>query len=370
MTLPEISNIRLINQQIASAKFSRIKEIAGWMGAIQAQDYSMAKWAFGTRLPGSTEKEVETALDKGEIIRTHLLRPTWHIVSSDDIYWMLELTAPAIRSSMKSRHRELELTVPVLKKYLDLIQRSLEDGSHLTREELVSIMKKEKIATENNRASHILFIAELEGIICNGVIKNKKQTYALLNERVQKKEDFTKEEALEKLAKKYFHSHSPATLQDFTWWSGLPVRDARNALEMAKSNFISEKTDTNTYWLSSSFSGELKDENQVYLLPAYDEFMISYKDRTPSLSLIHNKKAISSNGIFRPIIIFNSQVAGLWKRTLIKDKVRVETFLFKQVSKSIKGQIEKKADSFGKFLNKEAEVIHHKPGIIHTEHIS
>ena len=363
MTLPEISNIRMFNQQISSTKINGVKEIAGWMGAMQAQDYSMAKWAIGTRLPESSEKDIENAINKGDIIRTHLLRPTWHFVSSDDIHWMLELTAPAIKSSMKSRHKELELTEPLLKRYVDLIQKSLEGGSHLTREEMVSIMKKEKIATENNRASHILFMAELEGIICNGVIKNKKQTYALLNERVHKKKDFTKEEALEKLAKKYFLSHGPATLQDFTWWSGLPVRDARNALEMAKPHFISEKTDTNTYWLSGSFPGKLTVENHVYLLPAFDEFMISYKDRTPSLSLIHNKKAISNNGFFRPIVILNGQVAGLWKRTIKNDKALVETFFFKQVSKSVKHQIEKKANALGKFLDKETVVIHHKHDI-------
>jgi hypothetical protein len=130
---------------------------------------------------------------------------------------------------------------------------------------------------------------------------------------------------------------------------------------MAKPGLISEKTDSETYWLSGSYSGELQNENQVYLLPAYDEFMISYKDRTPSLSLIHNKKAISDNGIFRPIIILNGQVAGLWKRTIIKEKVLVETFFFKQLNKSVKGLIEEKADAFGKFLARKAEVMINKP---------
>ena len=362
MIFSEISNIRLVNQQISATSFRSAQEIVSWMGAMQALDFAMAKWAIGTRLPGSDEKDIENAINKGEIIRTHLLRPTWHFVSSNDIYWMLELTAPAIKSSMKSRHKKLEINELLLEKYLNLIQKSLEGGSHLTREEIVAVLKKEKIVTENNRASHILFMAELDGIICNGILKNKKQTYTLLNERVPKKRNITKEEALEKLANRYFVSHGPATLQDFSWWSGLPAGAARNALEMAKPGLISEKTDSNTYWMSGSSPVTLKDKTQVYLLPAYDEFLISYRDRNPSLSHINNKKTISVNGIFKPLIILNGQVTGIWKRTIKNEKVIVETFFFKQqLSKSAKILIEKKAEAFGKFLDKKAEVIFHKP---------
>lgn len=356
MTLTDISNIRLISQQIATTKFTTVKDIVGWMGAMQAQDYAMVKWAIGTRLPNPTIEAIETAIDRGEIIRTHLLRPTWHFVSVDDIYWMLELTAPKIKASLKLRHQGLELTESLIAKTNELIQKALLGGNHLTREEIVAILQKEKIATNENRTSHILMRAELDGIVCSGTTKNKKQTYALLSERVPKTKSLTREESLGKIASRYFTSRCPAALQDFVWWSGLSVRDARNALEMVKSNFISEKIGLETYWLTNSFSIPKSESNSTYLLPAFDEFIISYKDRSASLPLGNFKKAVSDNGVFRPIIVLNGQIIGLWKRTIKNDKVIVETALFQPQNKSIKNSIERKAIVFGNFLGKKAEV--------------
>lgn len=357
MTLTDITNIRLISQQIAATKFKTVKEIVGWMGAMQAQDYAMSKWAIGARLPNSTEKEIEHAADNGDIIRTHLLRPTWHFVSAEDIYWLLELTAPRIKASLKSRHNELELTESILKKSNTIIKGMLTGGNHLTREELVSEIVKAKIPVDNNRASHLLMQAELDGIICSGAIKNKKQTYVLISERVADTNNLTREQALEKIARKYFNSHCPATLYDFVWWSGLSVSDARIALEMVKSDFVSEKIGTETYWFTNSFSLSQKD-NSAYLLPAFDEFLISYKDRSASFQFVNQKKVVSENGIFRPVIVINGHVMGIWKRTVKKEKLIVETFFFQSQNKVVKSLVEKAALDYGHFLDKKAEVIH------------
>ncbi|NVO11843.1 MAG: winged helix DNA-binding domain-containing protein [Bacteroidales bacterium] len=358
MTLTNISNIRLFSQQIAATKFTTVKDIVGCMGAMQAQDYAMVKWAIGTRLPNSTIETIEKAIDQGEILRTHLLRPTWHFVSADDIYWMLELTAPKIKASLKLRHQGLELTESLIAKSNELIQKALLGGNHLTREEIVAILQNAKIATDENRTSHILMRAELDGIICSGATKNKKQTYALLSERVPKSENLTREESLKRIASRYFASRFPATLQDFVWWSGLSVSDARNALEMVKSSFISEKIGLETYWFTNSFSIPKDYNNSTYLLPAFDEFLISYKDRSASLPSENFKKAVSDNGIFRPIIVVNGQIIGIWKRTIKGEKIIVETDLFRPQSKSIKNLIEKKAIAFGNFLGKKTEVKH------------
>lgn len=358
MTLTDVSNIRLINQQITTTKFSTIKDIVGWMGAMQAQDYAMVKWAIGTRLPDSTDETVEAAIDKGEIIRTHLLRPTWHFVSADDIYWLLELTAPQIKSASKSRHKELELTEPLLAKSNKLIQEALIGGNQLTREEIGVILERAKIPTDKNRLYHILFIAELDGLLCSGATKGKKRTFALLNERVPLAKSLSKEEALRRIAERYFSSHGPATLNDFVWWSGLSVSNARNALEMVKPDLVSEKIGSETYWLANSFSNPKADSSSLFLLPAFDEFIISYKDRSASLLLENHKKAVSDNGVFRPTIVVNGKVIGLWKRIIKNDKVIIETDFFQSQNKSIKNLIEEKANAFGHFLDKKVEVKH------------
>ena len=355
MNLTDITKIRLLSQQIAQTKFQTPKGIVSWMGAMQAQDYAMAKWGVGVRLPNSTDQAVGTALNNGEIIRTHLLRPTWHFVSADDIYWMLDLTSPKIRSSLKSRWKELELNETVFRKCNTLIEKTLGEEKHLNRNELVSEFKKNKIEIKDNRASHLLLRAELDGLICSGTTKDGKQTYALLEERVLKTKSLTKEEALTKLAMKYFSSHCPATLQDFVWWSGLSASDAKSALEMVKSDFIAETIATQTYWFTNSFSFMKNNTESFYVLPAFDEYIISYKNRSAAFPGGINNKAVSNNGVFRPIFVVNGQVTGIWKRTLKKEKVLVETEFFKRPDKNVRNSIEKAFEKFGKFLEKKIE---------------
>jgi len=347
----DIANLRLHSQQIAKTQFKSPKEIVGWMGAMQAQDFNMAKWAIGLRLNKTKEKHINAAIDSAEIIRTHLLRPTWHFVSADDIYWMVDLTAPGILSSMKGRNKQLELTGAILKKSFAIIEKSLKDANHLTRKDLVNELNKAKIVTNENRSSHILFHAELEGIICSGKMKDKLPTYALLNERIKKPAPLKKEEALYKLACKYFESHCPATFQDFVWWSGLSMTDGRKALELIKSNFVSEKKDSKEYWFPRSFSFPKKSKESVFLLPAFDEFLISYKDRSAVIHSDHREKTFSSNGIFWPVILVNGRAVGIWKREIKKNQLIISCGIFDKKNKVSKELLEKATRELGYFLN-------------------
>jgi hypothetical protein len=289
----------------------------------------------------------------GEIIRTHLLRPTWHFVSSNDVHWMLELTAPQIKAAMKSRNKQLELTDGVFQKSNRIIEKTLTGGKHLHREELMAEIIKANISVDNNRSSHLLMTAELEGIICSGKSKGNKQTYALLGERIPKTKSLNKEEALATLAERYLSSHCPATLADFTWWSGLPVVTAKQALELVKPKFLQEKIGDQAYWLSTSCNSTSQIDESVHMLPAYDEFLISYKDRTASLSVNNSHASISTNGIFRPVIVINGLVIGIWRRTTAKDKVLVETAFFKGAGKAKKRAIQEAAMAYERFLGRK-----------------
>ncbi|MDE3056958.1 MAG: AlkZ family DNA glycosylase [Bacteroidota bacterium] len=329
-------------------KFKSVKELVAWMGAMQAQDYPMAKWAVGARLPHSTDTMIEAALNRGEILRTHVMRPTWHFVSADDIYWMLELTAPQIRASMKFREKWLGLTSAIVAKSNRVIEKALNPDRHLTREELITELNRAKIRTDEYRSGHLLMRAELDGLICSGRTNGKKQTYALLEQRAPKKETPSREESLKKIAQKYFSSHAPATIEDFSWWSGLSVTDTKNALEMVKSKFISETINGNTFWLSNSFPIP-QNKSSLFLLPAYDEFLISYADRSASIAAKHQTVSVSSNGIFRPPIVIDGRVTGLWKRALEKEKLTIETTLFRAHSKKEQQSIQHAAEALGKF---------------------
>lgn len=356
MTLNDISTLRLSNQKIAATEFKSVKEIVGWMGAIQAQDFTMAKWAIGLRITDSTDEDVEKAFNKGDILRTHLMRPTWHLISSEDIYWMLELTAPQIRSTLKSRNKVLELNESILNKSKRVIEEALESGLCLTRDELAIKINEAGIRTDENRLSHLFMEAELEGLVCSGPVKMKKQTYCLLRERVPYKKVFPRDESLAELAKKYLDSHGPATLSDFVWWSGLRVKDAIKAFESVKSGYVTEIIGSEKYLFSNSIGNLLLSKHSMHLLPSYDEFLISYKDRSASLYITYNKKAISNNGIFYPVILSDGKVTGTWRRSAKKGELNIELIPFEQMNDSDINLIEQQAKRLAQFLKLELKI--------------
>jgi hypothetical protein len=358
MERSEIALFRLASQQLLETNFSTPKELVYWMGAMQAQDYPMAKWAIGARLPGLTDQAVEAAIASADVVRTHVLRPTWHFVAAGDVYWMLDLTAPQIKTAQSSREHQLDLTEEVFAKSNATIEKALSAGKHLTREELITSLHQAGISTDQNRASHLFARAELEKIICSGVSRGSKTTYALLSERVPNTSNLTKEEALAQLARRYFISRCPATLQDFTWWSGLPTREANKALELVKSEFERAQIDGRTYWVTRGLTSPHTRQDGAYLLPTYDEFIISYSDRSASIpaALEQHMKQISDRGVFRPIIVVNGQVVGIWKRTLQNDALRIEIQPFMNLDPDIKDWIVEATAQYGTFMGKEIEL--------------
>jgi hypothetical protein len=237
-----------------------------------------------------------------------------------------------------------------------LIERALEGNKHLTRDELMDVLENAGITAKNQRSTHLMFCAELDGIVCSGEIRNKEQTYALLRERVPEIRKIDRDEALALLARKYFKSHGPASLQDFAWWSGLNQGDCRRAVEMIRSGLDSEKTGETAYWFSTDTTAVSQHTETVHLLPAFDEYLIAYRDRSASLVIEHTSKAVSDNGIFRPVIVINGLVKGLWKRAIKKDTVLIELSLFHPLNKKEMKGIEKAGERYGEFLGKKIAV--------------
>ncbi|WP_316750653.1 winged helix DNA-binding domain-containing protein [Pedobacter gandavensis] len=372
MNLQDISNVRLKTQRIdPRAGVAEAQDIVAWMGAIQAQDYAMACWAIGLRGQGLTERSIQNAIDQGEILRTHVLRPTWHFVAASDIWWMLELSAPQLVPQMKSRLKQFGIILEDYLRINQVMEKAFLKAPHLDRAALLFALKDAGICSDREYLSHFLLWAEVAGIICSGAHQNNKATYALLEERVPRPAPLKREEALAKLAHRYFTSHGPATLLDFKWWSGLSLTDSKKGLEMIKSDFVVEEIGSGVYWIPESFcqesfypesSGAKRltrdyDQPAVYLLPAFDEFLISYKDRTASFPLEHHAHAFTNNGIFYPVVLVNGQVKGVWKRTLKGSKFRFEARFFSSVNPEVLELTEIAAVNFGIFLDKEIEVI-------------
>jgi hypothetical protein len=340
--------LRLASHRLLDTRLQTPEAVVAWMGAVQAQDFNMAKQALGIRLADANNNDAAKIMDDafncGSFLRTHVLRPTWHFVSPENIRWMLGLSAGRIKSASKSRDRDLEITEALYTKTNRIITKALEGNKHLTRDDLTKELAKAKINADTARWYHFIMRAELEGLVCSGAVRGKTQTYALLSERAPAACSLPKDESLARLANIYFRSHSPASLRDFAWWSGLSLTEARNGLEAVKSNFIAEIIDEKTYWINPEFSAkstgfrkksnDTPTETLVHFLPAFDEYIIAYSDRSAIIPTNYSK-AVSSNGIFHPTVVVNGQVVGTWKKPADKTKP-IQINLFEQTDNTVK----------------------------------
>ena len=348
MTNIEIARQRMLNQHIAAQGFNKPAEIVQYMGAMQAQDYAGAKWAVGMRLKKISDAAIDKAMASGSIIRTHVLRPTWHFVTPADVRWMIELTAPRINILAAGRHRQLKLDSKTLKLSNDILGKALGGNKQLTRLELQDVLNQAGINTGEERFVHILMQAELDKVICSGGRQGKQFTYALFDDRVLPGNNFTHDEAVAELVKRYFMSRGPATLHDFTWWSGLTVADAKNGLEASKDELESINVDGLTYWQSRYQYGINGKAPIAHLLPAYDEFAVAYGDRT---AIINPKYLIQAKHvIFAPSIVVNNQVVGTWKRTIKKDGAEVILEPFGKLNKAQSTAVDAAVKRYQRFV--------------------
>lgn len=350
MTTTDILNIRLYNQLLTGCEFKKPADIVSWLGAMQSQNYEMAKWGIGIRLPGITNKQVETSVNAGEIIRTHILRPTWHFVAAEDIHWMHELSAPRLKPAFISYARMRGVDESLIKKTLDVVAAILQEHGHLTRQEIAEHLEARGFDTSGTTdARDVVQRAEVEGIVCNGEVRGNKQTYALLHERVPKKYTLSKEEAIERLTRRYFTSHGPATLQDFLWWSGLTLTEIRKAIELIKHDFICETINGKDYWMPNNIQTPPAKTNFKHLLPAFDEFVVSYKDREEIIDERYYRKVLTMQGIFSPTIHYNGKAVGSWKRINKKSGVVAELSFFETTPKKVQGMFGKAVKEYNKF---------------------
>ena len=323
----KIPNIRLQNQQLLNPLFCQPKELVSWLGAMQAQNYSMVKWAVGMRLKSATIQTVEEALRKGEILRTHVMRPTWHLVAAEDIRWMLKLSARRIKSANDSfaKGYDLEITDELYAKSYNLLEKILCGNKSLTKQEIAEHFCCSGILVEadNHRMTRFMVRAEQEGIVCSGEDKGGKYTYALLEERVPPVPEITKDEALARLARSYFRSHAPAVLQDFIWWSGLPVSEAKQAIYLIESELTAEQWNGQTWYVHEACRTRGKVSGRLHLLPSYDEYLLGYKGRTDVLPKEHYPKAFTNNGLFYPVILHEGQVIRNWSKSAKKGSASI-----------------------------------------------
>jgi hypothetical protein len=353
---------RLAAQQIARRAFSKPAELVAWMGAVQAQEPLAAWWAVGLRLggpAGGAAAAIAAALADGSVLRTHVLRWTWQLVTPADLHWMLPLVAPRLMTRAARRHRELALDAKTFRRAEAAFTQALADGAHRTRAELGAALRAAGVAPDGQRLGHLLGHAELQGLICSGAPRTKQATWALLAQRAPRRgATLTRDEALPELARRYFRSRGPASAADFAWWSGLAPADARAGLAAVAPELTSQTLAGVTYWRARQARrvppAALAD---AYLLPAFDEYLVAYRDRTAVLNAGDARRINAGGGLLAPTVVVGGRVVGTWRRTLGRGVVTIALSLFGKPAPRDRPRIEAAAERYGAFLGLETKVV-------------
>jgi winged helix DNA-binding protein len=346
----QIAARRLRAQRIESSPLRDAAAVVAWLGAVQAQEYAYAKWALALRMgEGTADSDIEKAFDDGRILRTHVMRPTWHFVAAEDIVWMLELTAARVHQMLAAYCRQFELDVAVMVRSARVFERALGNGRCLTRSELQVALARAGIQAQGVRLALMTEYAELERIMCSGPRRGKQFTYALLSDRAPAPRRFARDEALAELGRRFFRSHAPATIRDFVWWSGLTTADAKRSVQMIGAS--QETIDGLNYWtVDDSPAVDMKRAGNIHLLPIYDEYLVAYRDR----------EAVPMPGSFAPTggglmriqntVVKTGQVVGTWKNGSNGSELSVQLMNAKRVARQDRMALSDSVERYSRFL--------------------
>lgn len=350
MTDLPIRHQRLYRQHLAGDPFKTPEEVVEALTAVQAQDYPGAEWALAQRMNSVTHGAIDQALTSGAILRTHVLRPTWHLVAPADIRWLLALTAPRVHAVNAYYYRKLDLDDALLRRTDALMPRALQGGKRLTRVNLARVLHDAGVPATGLRLGYILRHTELNAFICSGGLRGKQHTYALLDERIGASKLLERDEALGELTKRYFTSRGPALLQDCVWWSGLTMADAKTGTDMLRAQLESETRADKTYWFGPLAPLKKVRSPTVHLLPNYDEYLIAYKDHSPSFDPSRFEVTPTKGAFDGHVVVVNGFVAGGWRREVEARRVTITVDLLITLDEAETDALESAAERYGRFL--------------------
>jgi hypothetical protein len=356
--LPELIQSRLRAQRLIGSGLGGVVEAVRHFGAVQSQDYPAAKWALGLRVKGLTEADVDRAYDAGAIVRTHVLRPTWHFVAPEDLRWMLALTGPKIEQGMASRYRNLELDAPTITRALGVFEKAMAGGRHLTRAEAGILLAANGIAPDGQRLPHLLSTGELRGLLTSGPRKGRQPSYTLLEERVPKARRLDRDEAVAELTLRYFVSHGPAQLRDFVWWSGLTQAEASRGLVQAGDALQRTVIEGRDYWSDARLRLPRIASPAGHLLPNFDEYTVGYTDRS---AILHPERpfrpqVFAFSSVLSNVVVVDGRLHGSWRRVAAPKGLVLEVQGLTVTTPTEREIVTAAAGRFSTFLGRPVEV--------------
>lgn len=345
-----IPQIRLSNQKLINTDLSSPLEIVEWLGAVQAQDITGGEWTIGMRMKKVSRDAILKSIENKKIIRTWPMRGTLHYVPAADAKWMVKYLAERVNKRLNSYYKKSDLDSEVFSKARKILVKELTGGKSLTRPEIYEIFEGKNIASKKMRGLFILGHLAQEGTICFGVKKGNQPTFVLFDEWIKNSLKLEKDEALTKLAKRYFSSHGPAQIYDFMYWCGITKSEALGAIESLKLD--TEVIENRTYYF---FDSKEATAHEVFLLPPYDEYTIAYKDRTDIVEPNNIKYLKTVNGFWSSMIL-EGRVVGMWRRTINKETMNITLSPAIKLNTSTRDAFEKKAHDYAEFFGLKATV--------------
>lgn len=346
MTPAEILTRRLQQQRLGDTPFASLEALFAALGAVQSQDYFGALWALHLRT-GLDRAALEAAFNSGTMLRTHVLRPTWHFVAPADLRWMLALTGPRVKAFGASMERKLGIDDRVVARANDVIARTIGDGPPVTRDVLADALRRAKFDVSENRFVHLLMRAELDTVIISGPRVGKQHTYAAFDSRVPRSEPWSRERALVELARRYFATRGPATLHDFAWWSGLTIGDGRAAVAALGTELETREIDGRSHWFAPGSAPKRAGRGAVYLLPNYDEYGIGYRDRSV---LLGSAVRMPGDPGLRHFFVVDGVVRGTWDATTTAREASVRFQSHTPLPTTVSGRLQRAAKEHAEFL--------------------
>ncbi|HYG83668.1 MAG TPA: winged helix DNA-binding domain-containing protein [Verrucomicrobiae bacterium] len=352
MTISELLALRLYNQRLLHSEFTTPDQVVKWFGAIQAQEMPISFYAFGLRIPGSTEVAIEQATTDKTIVRTWPMRSTLHFVPADDTLWMTRLLGPRQNRKTASIYRNLGITEGQLSKARSVLENSLSE-TPTPRQQVYELLESHGIDTKGSKGAHLMRYWAQEGLLCQGPRSGKQQTFVLLRAWIPDAEQPSTEEALALLARRYFQSHGPATIQDFMWWSGLTKTEAQQGIGAIKNDFTSEDIAGKNYIFYPLVAPKTQLQHPPLLLPPFDEYTVAYADRSAVMGTA-DMKAVGYG--IDPNIIINGQSVGRWKRVTKGRGVAVQLSPFQELSPATHAAITAAAQRYAAFIGTDVSV--------------
>lgn len=313
----DIIKTRLLSQQLNATQFKTPAEVVGWMAAIQAQDYRMMRWAVAMRMKNPSLAAFEKAYNQGDIVRIHLMRGTWQLVTREDLpYWIAlcgKRSAAVIKGWMNAN--KIIISEEEIQKVRTIMASLMHGRRNVMKAEIAETLQSQGMGMDDHRVSYHIRFAEVEGWICSGDLDKTKPTYCLVEEKIGPLPQVDETEALERLTRKYFMSRGPATMEDYMWWSGLPKTLCQQGLAMIADELNVVYINNDSYYIHNTCRHRGAKKGGVLLLPPFDEYLIGYKSRYHALKPEHTAFAHTNNGIFYPIVAVNGKIVGNWKPT-------------------------------------------------------